>query len=348
MLMDTNTLRVDLNTLIDAQPDNSARSPRSASTNLLSNQDLQHLVFEYDGAEFDPKLLTSLELPRNLISLTINISGAIACDKMDEIRCIPNLGRKLNGLTSLKSLTIKLPTTHHMNQLIHKMPNNLINIEELDLEFCEPEENTKHCEEFYVNSCFEWIADMKNLRTLRVKSTRLNFTYCSFLKMEDLVFENLTKIELIDDLLTKGFNDEMKIEGDSWIECKKHEDLSVVFGVFVPEKIEHLELPLVFDGISGQHALTGYLELFERLSITKNLNLSIGYKLLEEDDILAISEALKTIKTKKSIEKLSLTVYYRELSKDVPAATFSLENRKLIHQNNEIAYIHYPKYQLTI
>jgi len=327
MLATSNTLQINLNRYSEAQADNSQSHTPTLSTNIQPSANLQHIVLEYNVLDFDPKLLLSVDFPKDLISLAINIKGAIPQERMKDIGYIIHLGRKLRGLNNLKTLSIKLPTTSHTNQMIHNMPSTLTNIEDLELEFIEPEGDS-NCEEFYVNSCLEWISGMTNLRRMRLRSTRLNYTYCSFMKLEDLTLGNLTKLEWTDDILSKGLGDDMRIQGDSWIECKKEDDLNVVLGLLAPEKVESLELPLVFDGLSGEFALAKFLQLLEKLSVLKELKLSIGFKLLEESDISAVEEALKLIKSKTGVEHVSIAVYYRELSKDIPAVTFSVENRQ--------------------
>jgi len=336
------TLLLNLNRYLnDQQQPNSENSGMPSLFDLKSQSQLQNLTLEYNGLDFDPKLLTSFDYPQGLISLTINIQGAVSKSKINNIKSLVSIGTKLRHLTSLKALSIRLPTTSHTNLMIHHMPNTLTNIEDLDLEFVEPDSND--CEEFYVNSCLEWTAVMKKLLRFRLKSTRINYTYCSFMNVQDLVLENLRKLEWIDDSLLRGFNDKLEMKGDSWIECKKEDDFKIVFGFLIPERIEYFEVPLVFDGLSGGFALTKFLSLFENLSGLKELKLSIGFKLLDESDISAVEEAMKLIKLKNNLERISSTIYYRELSKNIPEATFSLENRRKMLMDNGITYIYYPK-----
>jgi len=63
-------------------------------------------------------------------------------------------------------------------------------------------EDKKHktYEKFYVNSYIEWLATMPKLNKAKLKTTKLNFAYCSFLQGQGN-FENLKSIEWIDDSL---------------------------------------------------------------------------------------------------------------------------------------------------
>ena len=285
-------------------------------------KDLKRLEMKAEIEKFSPSDFGLLEFPQRLEALKLRIETEDTLEGENTMGDFLRLGGKINVLKGLKVLDLRLPTTFYVNQMLHDMKEGMDVMEEVLLEFIEDKKHAIY-EEFYVNSYVEWLATMPRLKRIRMKTTKLNYTYCSFLAGQG-GFENLESIEWIDDSLERIMKWRRDYKTKIWVECKKPEDLGIVLGLVNEEKTESIEIPLVFDGLTGDFGLGRFMEKTGRMRNLKRLRLYVGFKLLEEDHIRLVEEFLRGL----NIKEAECFVCYRELTKEARECMIEIGKRK--------------------
>jgi len=283
---------------------------------LKLNMNLKNLIIDCEEITFDPIELVDIEFPKNLISLELNLKNT-QIKSLENFHCIEEFPAKLEALYNLKVLKLALPTTFLMNQMIHNMPNTLVNLEILQIEL---PENSKvpGDEDIYMNSLLEVISTMPKLKELYVKTNKLNYTYCAYLAHENMP-TGLKTIQWVDESLQANTRAQKQVNTKQWIECKKFEDLNIVMRLLT-EDLEFLEIPFVFDGIESEFVALRFLEVFSKLQKVKTLNISLGFKTLDESNVETITNFISKIKDASISRKnfhMNLNIYYRKIKGDV-------------------------------
>ena len=303
---------------------------------------LKKLNIRAENLDFEPRFLEDLVFPEDLESLGV----VVKTDKMREsektMGHFLKFGQKINGLKGLRELKIGFPTSFYVNQMVHDMRGGTKDrLERISLEFVEEKKHEVY-EEFYVNSCIEWLATMKNLQAVKLRTTKLNYTYCSYLgKMVMGSMENIKSFVWIDDSLDKIRKGEKDYKTRIWVECKKPEDLSVVLGLMNLETVEEIEIPLVFDGLSGDFGFRRFLEEGKKMKNLKKLKVYIGFKLLEEENIRLVEDGLKELSVDGSRDIVGF-VCYREMTKEAKRYVEERNGRVVGKRNYRLSFVLCP------
>jgi len=281
-----------------------------------TNSHLKNLIIDCEEIAFDPIEFEDIEFPKELTSLHLNLKNT-EIKSMDNFYCLEQFPIKLEGLEYLKILKLGLPTTFLMNQMIHNMPSTLKSLEILLLDFPENSQAPGD-EDIYVNSLLEVVSTMPMLKELYVRTDKLNYTYCAYLSNENMP-TGLKRIQWIDETLGRISKVDKNVNTKQWIECKKFEDFNIIMRLLT-ENLEYLEIPFVFDGIESEFVALRFLEVFARLQKVKVLNLSLGFKTLDESNVETITNFISKIKISSANRKdfnMNLNIYYRKIKGDL-------------------------------
>jgi len=293
---------------------------------------VKRLDIRAENIDFDPRYLENLVFSKGLESLGFVIRTEKMAEDEKTMGYFLKFGQKINELKGLKGLKLGLPTSFYVNQMIHDMKEGTKDrLERIDLEFVEDKKHEIY-EEFYVNSCIEWLGSMKNLRDVTLRTTKLNYTYCSYLgKMGNM--ENIKRFVWIDDSFEKIRTGKIDYKTRIWVECKKPDDLGIVLGIISPEEVEEVEIPLAFDGLSGDFGFRRFVEVGKKMKKLKKLKVYIGFKLLEEGNIKLVEDGLKELGGEMKRDIVGF-VCYREMTKEAREYMERIDAERLLRRKN--------------